>query len=67
MQKGVVRGKQTGLKEGIVQGMIKERAKIASKMLRNGIDDATILKITKLDKNQLEILKNKNENKKKKK
>ena len=65
MQKGVVRGKQTGLKEGVAQGMIKERAKIASKMITMGMDDATILKITKLDKNQLESLKNMNHNKKK--
>ena len=45
--------------------MIKERVKIASKMITMGMDDATILKITKLDKSQLESLKNMNHNKKK--
>jgi hypothetical protein len=40
-------------------GITKERLKIANKMLRNGIDDNTILKITNIDKKELEQLKKK--------
>lgn len=52
---GIVKGK----KEGLVLGISKERLKIVRRMLKNGIDDATILKITKIEKKDLEQLKKK--------
>jgi predicted transposase/invertase (TIGR01784 family) len=60
LQKGFVQGVVKGKKEGLMLGISKERIKIAQKMLKNGIDDATILKITKIEKKDLEQLKKKN-------
>jgi hypothetical protein len=48
------------MKDGLLKGISHERINIAQKLLKHGMDERSILKITKLKKYQLdEIKKNK--------
>ncbi|MEW6526378.1 MAG: Rpn family recombination-promoting nuclease/putative transposase [Spirochaetota bacterium] len=57
--KGIEKGIQKGIQKGKLIGKHEERITIARNLLKSGIDDKTIIKITKLTKAQLEELKNK--------
>lgn len=46
-----------GLAEGMEKGMNKRSLEIARKMLANGMDAATVMKITGLSESQLQQLK----------
>ncbi|GAB4221174.1 MAG TPA: Rpn family recombination-promoting nuclease/putative transposase [Spirochaetota bacterium] len=56
--KGIEKGIQKGIKQGKLIGKHEERIAIARNLLKSGIDDKTIIKITKLTKDQLKELKN---------
>lgn len=57
--KGIQEGIQKGIKQGRLIGKQEERIAIARNLLKSGMDDKTIIKITRLTKAQLEELKNK--------
>ncbi|MEJ5362972.1 MAG: Rpn family recombination-promoting nuclease/putative transposase [Spirochaetota bacterium] len=57
--KGIQKGIQKGIKQGRLIGKQEERIAIARNLLKSGMDDKTIIKITRLTKAQLEELKNK--------
>jgi len=60
VQVGIQKGIQKGMKDGLLRGVMQERINIAKKLLKHGMDERSILKITKLRKSQLdEIKKNK--------
>lgn len=52
-EKGRAQGIQEGRMEGLVEGEREATMKIARTMLQNGIDNATVLKITGLSENTL--------------
>ena len=53
MEKGLAEG----MKKGMEKGMNKRSLEIARKMLANGMDAATVMKITGLSESQLQQLK----------
>ena len=57
MEKGLAEGMKKGLAEGMEKGMNKRSLEIARKMLANGMDAATVMKITGLSESQLKQLK----------
>lgn len=57
----IAQAKEEGISEGISQGISQEKIKIAKKMLAENIDIDTISKITELTKEEIENIKN-NEN-----
>ena len=57
MKKGLAEGVEKGLAEGMEKGMNKRNLEIARKMLANGMDGATVMKITGLSESQLQQLK----------
>lgn len=57
MEKGLAEGMKKGLAEGMEKGMNKRSLEIARKMLANGMDAATVMKITGLSESQLQQLK----------
>ena len=57
MKKGLAEGVEKGLAEGMEKGMNKRSLEIARKMLANGMDGATVMKITGLSESQLQQLK----------
>lgn len=59
IQKGIQRGIQKGMKDGLLKGVAQERINIACNLLKSGMDERTILKITRLKKSQLDEIKNK--------
>lgn len=48
-------GKEEGLAEGMEKGMTQRSLEIARKMLANGMDAATVMEITGLSAEQLEL------------
>jgi len=56
-KKGIQKGIQKGMKDGLLQGVTQERITIARNLLKHGMDDRTILRITKLKKSQLDEIK----------
>lgn len=48
-------GKEEGLVEGMEKGMTQRSLEIARKMLANGMDAATVMEITGLSAEQLEL------------
>lgn len=54
---GIQKGIQKGMKRGVLMGVEKERIKIARNLLKQGMDEASIIKITSLKKEQLLQLK----------
>ena len=48
-------GKEEGLAEGMERGMTQRSLEIARKMLANGMDAATVMEITGLSAEQLEL------------
>ena len=48
-------GKEEGLAEGMEKGMTQRSLEIARKMLANGMDTATVMEITGLSEEQLEL------------
>lgn len=59
IQEGIEKGIQKGMKQGLLKGKEEERITIARNLLRIGMDDATIIRITRLKKQQLNELKDK--------
>ncbi len=59
IQEGIEKGIQKGMKQGLLKGKEEERINIARNLLRMGMDEASIMRITKLKKEQLHELKNK--------
>jgi hypothetical protein len=57
IQKGIQQGIQKGMKDGLLKGVTQERINIARNLLKHGMDDKTIMKITKLKKLQLDEIK----------
>ena len=50
-------GKEEGLVEGMEKGMTQRSLEIARKMLANGMDTATVMKITGLSAEEILLLK----------
>lgn len=48
-------GKEEGLVEGMEKGMTQRNLEIARKMLANGMDTATVMEITGLSEEQLNL------------
>ena len=57
VQVGMQKGMQKGMKDGLLKGVTQERINIARNLLKHGMDDRSILKITKLKKSQLDGIK----------
>lgn len=55
MEKGLAEGMEKGLAEGMERGMTQRSLEIARKMLANGMDAATVMEITGLSAEQLEL------------
>ena len=55
MEKGLAEGMEKGLAEGMEKGMNQRSLEIARKMLANGMDAATVMEITGLSAEQLEL------------
>ena len=56
-EEGLAEGMEKGLAEGMERGMTQRSLEIARKMLANGMDTATVIKITGLSESQLQQLK----------
>lgn len=56
-EEGLAEGMEKGLAEGMERGMTQRSLEIARKMLANGMDTATVMKITGLSDSQLQQLK----------
>ena len=50
-------GKEEGLAEGMEKGMTQRSLEIARKMLANGMDTATVMEITGLSEEEIQLLK----------
>ena len=50
-------GKEEGLAEGMEKGMTQRSLEIARKMLANGMDTATVMEITGLSAEEIQLLK----------
>ena len=50
-------GKEEGLVEGMEKGMTQRNLEIARKMLANGMDTATVMEITGLSAEEIQLLK----------
>ena len=50
-------GKEEGLAEGMEKGMTQRSLEIARKMLANGMDTATVMEITGLPEEEIQLLK----------
>ena len=57
MEKGLAEGMEKGLAEGMERGMTQRSLEIARKMLANGMDTATVMKITGLSAEKILLLK----------
>jgi predicted transposase/invertase (TIGR01784 family) len=57
VQVGIQKGIQKGMKDGLLRGVTQERINIARNLLKHGMDEKSILKITKLKKYQLDEIK----------
>ena len=57
LAEGMEKGLTEGMKKGMEKGMNKRSLEIARKMLANGMDGATVMKITGLSESQLQQLK----------
>ena len=57
MEKGLAEGMEKGLAEGMERGMTQRSLEIARKMLANGMDTATVRKITGLSAEEILLLK----------
>ena len=55
MEKGLAEGMEKGLAEGMEKGMNQRSLEIARKMLANGMDTATVMEITGLSEEQLNL------------
>ena len=54
-EEGLAEGMEKGLAEGMEKGMTQRSLEIARKMLANGMDTATVMEITGLSAEQLEL------------
>ena len=54
-EEGLAEGMEKGLAEGMERGMTQRSLEIARKMLANGMDVATVMEITGLSAEQLEL------------
>jgi predicted transposase/invertase (TIGR01784 family) len=54
MKQGIEQGVKQGVKQGVEQGVNKEKMRTAKLMIKEGIDPDTIVKITGLDRKQIE-------------
>ncbi len=54
-EEGLAEGMEKGLAEGMERGMTQRSLEIARKMLANGMDAATVMEITGLSAEQLEL------------
>ena len=57
MEKGLAEGMEKGLAEGMERGMTQRSLEIARTMLANGMDTATVMKITGLSAEEILLLK----------
>ena len=57
MEKGLAEGMEKGLAEGMEKGMTQRSLEIARKMLANGMDTATVMEITGLSAEEIQLLK----------
>lgn len=58
MEKGLKKGVQEGLQKGKLEGRIEEKRKIALEMLKEGLSTQLIARITKLNNEEIETLRN---------
>ena len=56
-EEGLAEGMEKGLAEGMERGMTQRSLEIARKMLANGMDTATVMKITGLSVEEILLLK----------
>ncbi len=56
-EEGLAEGMEKGLAEGMERGMTQRSLEIARKMLANGMDTATVMKITGLSAEEIQLLK----------
>ena len=56
-EEGLAEGMEKGLAEGMERGMTQRSLEIARKMLANGMDTATVMKITGLSAEEILLLK----------
>lgn len=54
-EEGLAEGMEKGLAEGMERGMTQRSLEIARKMLANGMDTATVMEITGLSEEQLNL------------
>ena len=57
MEKGLAEGMEKGLAEGMERGMTQRSLEIARKMLSNDMDTATVMEITGLSAEGIQLLK----------
>jgi hypothetical protein len=56
-QEGIQKGRQEGIQKGILEGIQKEKRQTALEMLREGLSIELIAKVTKLSRDEIEVLK----------
>ena len=56
-EEGLAEGMEKGLAEGMERGMTQRSLEIARKMLANGMDTATVMEITGLPAEKIQLLK----------
>ena len=60
IEKGMEKGMEKGIKKGIKQGIEQNRKSIILKMLKNQMDDETIILMTEISREKLETIKQSN-------
>lgn len=57
MEMGMKQGMEKGRAEGMEEGMNQRSLEIAKKMLANGMDDASVMDMTRLTAEEIKLLK----------
>ncbi|MED3650567.1 Rpn family recombination-promoting nuclease/putative transposase [Heyndrickxia sporothermodurans] len=57
LQKGIQQGMKQGIEQGIEQGQLEKAKEIAQKMLKKGLDIESVMELTGLSSDAIEILK----------
>ena len=57
MEKGMKQGMEKGIKQGMEKGMSQRSLEIARKMLAKGMDDASVMDMTRLTAEEIKLLK----------
>ena len=56
MKQGMEQGMKQGMEQGLKQGLSQRSLEIAKKMLKNGMEAATVMEITGLSADQMKLL-----------